>query len=180
MSEGLPSYVIMAALVAALQGMAAPRKGLVVPAYDPAHAMDMLANAPEKWRVIVAVDDESDDEASEGSGKNAVSATEFITIIQAGSGLPADPGRQIFEARAGDSPSVLEIAEAVRSFVRGIAFTHESLVNCASTFKWKKSTWVANKQEGKPAVYGRQHVFLLQHAIEFPVDVDPVAITWPA
>lgn len=181
MSYGLPSYIIMAALVSALEGMAATRKGTVTPAHDPAEAVSLLGNAPQSWDVIVAIDDEDNAEPVIGSGTEGVSDTEFITIVRAGIGLAGKPGKQIYAARAGGSPSVLEIAEAVRSFVRGLVLQHEEIINCAVNFRWMGSSWVSNKpSDGEPTFYGRQHKFRLQHRIENPALVDPIPLLWPA
>jgi hypothetical protein len=179
MSYGLPSYIILSALVSALETMAAgvtPR-GTVVPAHDPAEALDLLANQPQGWRAIVGVDDEDNAEPSLGSGTEGVSNTEFFVIVQAGLGLAAKPGDQIFKRRANSSPSFLEIAEAVRSFVRGITFdAHPDLINCAVNFRWRRSTWVSAAEEGRPKLFARQHVFVLQHRIEAAAEVAPIAI----
>lgn len=180
MSYGIPSYVIMAALVTALETMASTRKGTVTPAHDPAEAIALLGNAPESWDVIVSVDDEDNAEPDNGGGVSGVSETQFVTIIRAGIGLASKPGKQIYQKRANAGPSVLEIAEAVRSFVRGLSFQHDEIINCVATFRWLRSTWVSNKpSDDVPTFYGRQHVFALQHRIENAADVDPVVLTWP-
>ncbi len=181
MSEGLPSYIIMAALVSALDAFTAQHKGSVTPAHDPAEAIELLGNAPQGWDVIVSVDDEDNAEPEQSTGGDGISNTEFIFIVRAGIGLAAKPGKQIYDKRAAGSPGVLELAEAVRSFVRGLRFEHEDLINCAVNFRWRKTTWVsAKRNEGTPVCYGRQHVFVLQHRIELPAALAPVPIIYPA
>jgi hypothetical protein len=180
MSYGLPSYVLMNALVAALQDFTSTRKGSVTPAHDPAEAIVLLGNAPQGWDVIVTVDDEENAEPEAGGGVTTVSETQFVVIVRAGLGLAAQPGKQIYASRAGGSPSVLELAEGVRSFVRGLALVHEDLINCVTTFRWQRSTWVSHKpSDNEPTCYGRQHIFTLMHRIENAALVDPVPITWP-
>lgn len=179
MNYGLPAYIILAQLVAVLEPLAAAHKGIVTAAHDPAEALDLLANAPERWRIVVGIDDEdSAEEAERETGSTGTSRTEFFTIVQAGVGLAAKPGKQVYESRAGGGPSVLELAEAVRCWVRGIRFTHPN-IDCQAGFVWQKSTWSTAKADSKPAVYGRQHVFKLIHQISTPADLAPVAIVYP-
>lgn len=177
MTPGLPCYIVLQALEDTLKPLAAPYKGQVDMAHDPAHAMEMLANAPQAWRVIVGVDDETSPETNP-SGKVGVSETEFFTIIQAGVGLASDAGKQVHRERTGGAPSVLELAEAVRGWMRGIRFEHPDIY-CQSVFAWKRSTWVSWKEDGKPPVFARQHVFTLQHNISAPVDLEPQPISYP-
>jgi hypothetical protein len=169
MSYGLPCYVILAELVAALTPLAAAHKGDVVEAHDPAEALELLGNAPPKWRVVVGIDDEDNAEGERrNTGKTGTSVTQFFTIVQTAPGLAAKPSK----AR------LLELAEAVRCWMRGLVFLHNN-IDCQTGFVWQKSTWVKAQQEGKPIQFARQHVFDLVHQISNPAALTPITITYP-
>ncbi len=178
MSVGLPCYIILGQLVESLTQLAAPHKGKVVAAHDPAQALDLLANAPESWRIVVGLDDEDNAEDERNTGDTGTSKTEFFTIVQAGIGLASTPGKQIYDSRAGGSPSVLELAEAVRCWMRGLRFQHDN-IDCQAGFVWQRSTWVKAQQEGKPVMFGRQHVYRVLHQISTPAQLAPITITYP-
>jgi len=172
---GLPIHIILQAMEDSLKPLCLAQKGTTEIAADPAQAISLLMNAPEKWRCIIGVDNEAAAE-TEGIG---VSDTTFYTIVQAGVGLSAIPGDQIHRNRANNSMSMLEIAELVRSWVRGLQFVHEAL-ECQYGFKWQNSGWVtADQEEGTPLRFGRRHDYILQHNIEDLIESDPATINWP-
>jgi hypothetical protein len=175
---GMPCYKILEALVDALMPLANASKGDVVPAHDPAEALDLLGNSPARWRVVVGVDDEDNAEGERrNTGETGTSETQFFTIVQAGVGLAAKPGKQIYKSRADGEPSLLELAEGVRAWMRGLRFDHPQ-VDCQAGFVWQKTTWVKAQQEGKPVQFGRQHVFTLVHQISNPAQLDAVPLSY--
>jgi hypothetical protein len=175
MSVGVPSYIILRALESSLAALAADHKGSVVVAHDPAEAIFMLRNAPQQWRIILGVDDET---SAEDKSYVGTSNTEIYTIIQAGVGLPNTPGAAIHRERTAAGPSVLEIAEAVRCWVRGLNYEHVD-IDCAIQFNWRRSTWATAQEEGKPAQFGRQHIFEIQHRTSAPADLAPAVLNHP-
>lgn len=178
MSSGLPAYIILRAIEDTLKPLIDPHGGKVEVAHDPAQAISLLANAPNGWRVILGIDDEDSAESSP-AGMVGVSDTEIYAIIQAGTGLANDAGAQVHRKRSGNSPSVLEIAEAVRGWIRGMQFEHEDIYCGGKTFAWKRSTWASYAEDGKPVAYARQHVFTVRHNVSSPAAVEPSIINYP-
>lgn len=174
MSQGLPAYHILRLLEDTLKPLAAQHQGVVDVAHDPSEAISWLSNAPNSWRILLGVDDE-DSAESTPAGLVGVSDTEIYAIVQAGVGLSVKPSKEIHRQR-GDGPSILELAEAVRCWMRGLNFNHPDIYCGGVTFAWKRSTWVSFKDEGKPLFYARQHIFTIRHNISYPAQLPPVAI----
>lgn len=179
--SGIPIYVILQSLMAALTPLATASGGVCTVAYDPAEAINMLANRPEGWRIIVSADTEKS--AEDPQSIIGVSNSEISVIVQAGLGLKEDPALQVYQNRSGNSPSVLELAEVTRCWVRGIQFANEDMYTCPITFSWRHTAWVTgHSKPGEPTVFGRQHVFEIQHNIANPAALDgmPITLTWPS
>lgn len=174
MSQGLPGYHILRLLEDALIPLASQHKGSVEVAHDPSEAISWLSNTPNSWRIIIGLDDE-DSAESQPSGLVGVSDTEIYVIVQAGVGLSAKPSKEIHRQR-GDGPSILELAEAVRCWMRGLKFLHPDIYCGGLTFAWKRSSWVSYKDEGKPLFYARQHLFTIRHNISYPAKLPEVAL----
>lgn len=176
MTGYLPSYVLLENTVNVLRSLVADSKGLVVAAHDPAAGLELLHNAPQQWRVIVGLDNE---DSPEDISLKGVSNTEVFTMVQMPGGLGFDPGKQIYATSPSGGPSILEIAEAVRSWMRGLNLQHEA-INCQIGFSWVSSSWVSTKRdENSPLVFARQHNFRIQHLIQPPADVEPTVIIHP-
>ena len=176
MHAGIPSFIILRAMMELITPLANAAKGNVVVAYDPAQAIDLLHNNPGGWRVILGVDNE--DSLESGSSLAGFSGTVFFAMVDAGTGLDVDASKQVYLERSGAQPSVMELNETVRSWVRGLDMRHESILGCVG-FIWQSSHWISAKQDGKPLRYARQHNFILKHAIAQPVASAPVEVNWP-
>lgn len=174
--SGLPAHVLLQAVEDALSPLVVANKGQTDISCDPAQTLDLLANAPQKWRVLLALDAENSIEEKSVTG---ASATTIVAIVQAGIGLNFDPKRDIHRSRAGGSPSLLELAEAVRSWVRGLKLQHPALDQCYG-FSWQSSNWVSAEDEGKPPQFARQHNFEVIHLIQRPTAIDPAVINYTA
>lgn len=181
MSYGLPSYILLRALettLAALAAAATP-KGTVITAHDPAQASELLGNAPNSWRLIIGIDDENAVNGEDAS-LDGLSATEVFVMVQAPIGLPMTAGKQIHRDSTAGIPSILEYAEAARSWMRGITYLHEALpTTCQVCFAWVSTSWVSKQEDGKPPQFARQHTFRVIHRIQSPTDIDPATLTWP-
>lgn len=174
MTQGLPAYHLLRILEDSLRALASEHKGSVEVAHDPSEAISWLSNAPNAWRIIIGLDDEDSAETSP-TGLIGVSDTEIYVIIQAGVGLGAKPSKEIHRQR-GEGPSILELAEATRCWIRGLKISHPDIYCGGLTFAWKSSTWASYKDEGKPLFYARQHIFTVRHNISYPAKLSEVAI----
>lgn len=175
-ASGIPIYIIVEALLTILKPLVIGAKGEIVTVRDPAEAMDQLANAPRSWRVILGVDDETSLEEPYSQG--GFSRSHIFALVQASPGLAMDPGQQIFVSRTGGSPSVLEIAEGVRNWIRGQTLVHPSIA-CPLTFSWRKAGWQSAARDGSPVQFARQLLFTVDHAISPPAQMTPQTLTWP-
>lgn len=173
---GLPAHILLQAIEDAVKPIITAEKGLTRIACDPAETLILLGNAPQKWRVIIALDGE----ASIG-GKSVVGSSEttIVTIVQMPVGLAFDSSKDVHRSRGDGSPSILELAELTRSIMRGLKLQHPGLDECYG-FSWSGSNWVEAQQEGKPVQFGRQHNFQVVHLIQRPAEMDPLSINFTA
>jgi hypothetical protein len=175
MTGGIASYTILQAIEDAMRAWVESNHGVMSVAHDPAEALDLLASqVPKNWRLIIGVDNE--DSAEEYPARTGASHTEFFFTIQTGTTLQANASDQVHRERGPGIPSIMEIAEAVRSHVRGLRFNHPAM-DCQIGFSWKGSAWVSLKEDGKPSRFARQHHFIQLHLVEPPADLEPITLT---
>ena len=167
--NGFPAHVLLQSLEQGIKGDIEAEKGMTRIAHDPAEVLDFLkASAPQGWRVILALDAET---AVERKAQVGVSETAIVAIVQRPVGLSANPSAQAL--------NTLEIAEFVRSLIRGLKLRHAGLDSCYG-FSWRSSNWIDFKEDGKPPVFARQHNFEVVHLIQRPAEMPEQPVTYIA
>jgi len=101
----------------ALGPLIADEGGTLTVGTDPEHVLQILSNAPKKFRVVLMWEGSTAIPDTRGSAARG----RVVVVVQQARGLGVKPGDDTHRARAGDMP-ILERAEQVAAFVRTLRF----------------------------------------------------------
>ena len=120
-SRSMDSATILQAVEDYLQPLLAAEKGLLTVAETEEDAIELLANGPEKWRVILTMDG---DEAREDLNPAGLVVGTLVAWVQTPKGMEAKPGKGIHRSGTNGSPSFMTRLHWVIRKLRLMQFSH--------------------------------------------------------
>lgn len=123
-SRSMDSATILQAVEDYLQPLLAAEKGLLTVAETEEDAIELLANSPERWRVILTMDG---DEAREDLNPAGLVVGTLVAWVQTPKGMEAKPGKGIHRSGTNGSPSFMTRLHWVIRKLRALGFEHEQI-----------------------------------------------------
>ncbi len=96
------------------------QRGTLSVAADPYHFLELLAEAPSGWRLVLAWNGD-ENQATDGPPV-AINRNELHIGVTCNLGLTAKPGEAIMKKRPGGAPSLLKLVQLTRERVRTLVF----------------------------------------------------------
>lgn len=110
------------------------------------HALEILATAPKRWRVVLLYEGYGD----VGQGRFGVNSVRIATFIHANLGLAKEPGRRIYKTSGNDTMSMLARIELVSYWMRALRWANTNNVDCEG-FSMDDSSWVSDPPRNSTA-----------------------------
>lgn len=130
---------ILRLVESALKPLIEGEKGELNIATDVGHAMEILATAPNRWRVVMTWEGYGDHPAS----KSGMAQSNFLVVLHHNPGLAKDPAKSLHtEAHSTGEPSFLDRLEQVSALMRALRFPGRNM-DCDG-FALTDSQWVAD------------------------------------
>jgi len=168
-------------LITALKAHLSPKVvaagGIMDVADHPWEVVDLLKVSPQKWRVILSLEDE---EAAEARCPGGWVVGTFSLYLQIHKGFAADRGASIYKTSQGGQLSATTLAAKIRRWMRGISFPDNQDIaedDGTGAFAFTGAQWIGNtadeKDKEKPWRVRRLD-FQLVYALDDPAtDDDP-------
>lgn len=120
----MDSATILQAVEDYLQPLLAAEKGLLSVAETEEDAIELLANGPERWRVILTMDG---DESREDLNPAGLVVGTLVAWVQSPKGFEAKPGKGLHRASTSGGPSFMTRLHWVIRKLRALQFQHEQI-----------------------------------------------------
>lgn len=118
--SGLEPHDLLNLLKGDLAPFVRQHRGLLSVAADPWNFLELLAERPSGWRLVLHW--AGDENAQEAALEGCFCANRIELGVSCNLGLTATPGEQVSKRRAGGAPSLLELVALTRARVRGYVF----------------------------------------------------------